>query len=137
MCARKHQFNERQLEILKHSPFTANVTQTGIVHFTKEFKEMAYKKFLNGEKPSKIMEEAGFGECFKPSDNAAIFEHIRKEAGSPKGFREVAKNKEFEAKRLERMEYQNAIRELQQEIIQLKEEIDFIKKILIMGDFSE
>ena len=134
MPFKKIPFTDIELAKIKANPFTAKVSPSGAVSFTVEFKEFAYQQWLLGTKTSKIFEMAGYEQLFSSNNMSKYIGRIRKEAQSPEGFKDITKSKSFKDKQFEKMKYEKAIKELQDHIVYLEQEIDFLKKITALNN---
>lgn len=134
MPKEKPRFTEQQLARLKTNPYTAQVTPNEAVHFTTEFKEFAYQQWIQGVKPKKIFAMAGYENIFTTKEYSSYLARIRKEAQSEQGFRDITQRKAFKDKQFEKMKYEKAIKELQDHIVYLEQEIDFLKKITALNN---
>ena len=131
---RKVPFSNIELTKIKANPFTAGVTPAGFVRFTVEFKEFAYQQYLLGNKPSKIFEMAGYEKIFPAENMSKYLERIRKEAKSEEGFKDITQKQSFKDKQFEKMKYEKAIKEMQNHINYLEQEVDFLKKIVALNN---
>lgn len=134
--ARKNKFTEAQIEALKGNPFTHSVNAGRIV-FTLEFKQFFYDQTrIPGMTTSKIMRAAGYDpEWFSKDNLSAIRQRIKTQAESPEGFKEprgmtsAERTAAFAAKDLTRQSTDKTIREMQDRIVHLEAQIEFLKKI--------
>ena len=134
--ARTNKFTEAQIEALKGNPFTHSVTADRIT-FTVEFKQFFYDQTgVPGMTTKKIMRAAGYvPEWFSEANLSAIRRKVLTEAASPEGFKEprgmtsAERTAAFAAKDLSRKNTDKAIRELQDRIVHLEAQIEFLKKI--------
>ena len=134
--ARNKQFTEAQIETLKGNPFTHSVSANRI-SFTVAFKQFFYDQTkIPGMTTRKIMSAAGYDPEWFSNDNlSAIRRRIMNEAASPEGFKEppgmtsAERTAAFAAKDLSRKNTDNAIKELQDRIVHLEAQIEFLKKI--------
>ena len=63
-----------------------------------------------------------------------ILSRIRKEAQSKEGFKDVTQSKAFKDRELEKMRYEKAIKELQNHVVFLEQEVEFLKKIVALNN---
>ena len=132
---RKKPLTEQELAMLKANPYTAIVSPAGKIRFTVAFKEFAYQQYLSGVKPSKIFEIAGYKGVIPACNMSKHIERIRKEAESEEGFKDPFKGKQsFKDKQFEKMKYEKAIKEMQDHITYLEQELDFLKKIIALNN---
>lgn len=130
-------FTKEQQEILKNNPFTLSVNDYQI-RFTIEFKKyLLAEREKNGTPWKQVFIKAGYApEIIGESRLQAIVKNIRKEAASAKGLHETTSQKSRELK-LEDKKTKKAIRELQEEVIQLQQQIEFLKKIQMLNMLDE
>ena len=134
----KHrEFTEEEMRRLLQNPYTAHVTPHSIKH-TLEFKQFFMKEYEKGIKPKAIYAQAGYDiEIIGESRIAHRSKHIREEAASPEGLKATDNKREeqlktFSQQDLSRIQPEKAIKKLQEEIIILEQEVDFLKKILFL-----
>ena len=134
MCARKEPFTDRQIAVIKSNPYTAKVTDKGAVSFTAEFKEFAYQQWMKGVPPRKIFEAAGYEKgLFSSKTMCKAMQRIRAEGSNGEGFKDITKSNQFQAMQLEKMKYEKAIKEMQEEIVRLNQEVEFLKKTYLLS----
>ena len=134
--ARNNKFTEAQIEALKGNPFTHSVTADRII-FTVEFKQFFYDQTqIPGMSTRKIMRAAGYDpEWFSKANLSAIRQRVKTQAASPEGFKaprgmtSAERTAAFAAKDLTRQNTDKTIRELQDRIVHLEAQIEFLKKI--------
>lgn len=134
----KHrEFTEEEMRLLLQNPYTAQVTPHSIKH-TLEFKQFFIKEYEKGVRPKAIYARAGYDiEIIGESRIRHRSKQIRDEAASPEGLK-AADNKRaeqlkaFSQQDLSRIQSEKAIKKLQEEIIILEQEVDFLKKILFL-----
>lgn len=126
-------FTKEQQELLATNPFTLSVNDYQI-RFTLEF-----KRFLLGERKKnhtpwkEVFRKAGYDpDLLGKSRTDSIIHSIRREAESERGLRETASKKKKDQKSLERQQMKTAIRDLQQEVTNLRQQIEFLKKTQIV-----
>lgn len=129
------QFSEKDIIFLKQNPNTYDITASKLV-LTLEFK----KFFLNeikkpGRTSIKILEEAGYPiEILGKPRMYAIAKSIKRQANSPEGLRDPSdrtrkKIEEFAKRNLENEQSKKAIKDLQDKVLHLEQQIEFLKKI--------
>jgi hypothetical protein len=135
----KMPFTKEQQELLAANPFTLSVNDYQI-RFTVDF-----KRFLLGERKKnhtpwkEVFRKAGYDpELLGKTRMDSIIHKVRKEAASEKGLRETAKKKK-DPKSQERQQMKTAIRDLQQEVEQLRQQVEFLKKtqIILQSETTE
>ncbi len=137
MVMGKNLFTEEQLNELKNNPFTLSVNEQQI-RFTVEFKKYLLDEREKNNTPWKeVFSKAGYDPAILGKSRMdAIINTIRKEAASPKGLHETTTIKVYK-KGNERKQTQKAIEQLQNEVIRLQQQIDFLKKIQMLKVLEE
>ena len=129
-------FTAEQIQLLSQNPYTHSVTEKRI-SFTYEFKKFFVEQTkVPGMTTKKIFSAAGYNpDWFSKGCLDGIRHHILKEANSPEGLRlprglsSAEKTKQFAAKDLARQNTDQSIKELQERIVHLESQIEFLKKI--------
>ena len=126
MAATRIPFTKEQRESIAANPFTLSVNDYQ-VRFTLEFKRfLLAEREKHGTPYKEIFRKAGYDpDVFgaKRIDHTA--QKIRKEAASPKGLHETAAKK---PRSKDRQQMMAAIRDLQEEVLDLQQQIMFLKK---------
>ena len=130
-------FTKREIQLLKHNPYTYQVSEYQIF-FTKEFKEEFWRRYQEGESPRRIVEALGYDpDMLGTSRLSGIQINIKKQANRPEGFSEGKRN----CKRIKSGLYSvennptdETIVKMQHEILYLRQEIEFLKKISSVVD---
>lgn len=133
---KKVPFTPEQIEALKGNPYTHSVTGMRI-SFTLAFKEFFYEKSkIPGMTTQKILREAGYNPAwFSRSALDQLRRRIRAEASSPEGFKSprglssAEKTAQFAARDLSKQKTDSTIKQLQDRIVHLEQQIEFLKKI--------
>lgn len=128
-------FTQEEMEQLRQNRFVINVSPHSIT-YSLEFKKFVIKESKLGVKSTEIFEKAGFDIDMlgKPRIYAAL-KFIKKQAASPEGLREArGKSREERLAQFAKEDYSKkqtkvAIRELQNKIVHLEQQIEFLKKI--------
>ena len=128
-------FTQDEINTLSKNPYVVSVCSTKI-SYSLAFKKFAVEQSQKGVKSTEIFRSAGFEPEMlgKPRIYAAL-KSFKKEAASPDGLHEPrGKSKEdrlakFAKEDFEKKHTKVAIRELQQKIVHLEQEIEFLKKI--------
>ena len=125
-------FTEEEQAILRANPYTLCVSSDKI-KYTVEFK----RYILNEVKKPKVTSKKAFRsagydpEILGESRIRSSVKAFRKEAESPRGLHETGPSKDtFAKKSMEKQHTKTAIKDLQDEVIRLQQEIEFLKKIL-------
>lgn len=132
-------FTQDEINILAQNPYVISVCATKI-SYSLAFKKFAIKQAQEGLKSPEIFLSAGFDPEMlgKPRMYSAL-KSFKKEAASSEGLHEPrGKSKEerlaeFAKEDFEKKHTKVALRELQQKIVHLEQEIEFLKKIQSPG----
>ncbi|MBR6627830.1 MAG: hypothetical protein IKL04_07635 [Lachnospiraceae bacterium] len=137
MTRKRTLFTEQQIEILKQNPFTASVSESQI-RFTVEFKRfLLNEREKNGTQWKRIFQKAGYDpEILGKTRILRIVDRVRAEAASPKGLHDTVAKNHF-SKENERVQTQKAIRQLQEEVLRLQQQVDFLKKTQMLSVLDE
>lgn len=130
-------FTPNQIEELKSNPFTLSVNELQI-RFTVEFKKfLLAEREKNGTPWKEIFRKAGYDpETIGKDRMYAVIKAVRKQAASPEGLHETITIKKLE-KGNERKQTQMAIKQLQDEVIRLQQQVEFLKKIQMLKVLDE
>ncbi len=105
-----------------------------MIRFTAEFKEEFWRRYTEEhQSPAKIMTELGFDvDVLGEKRIAGILMHLRQQANSGEGFRDVRKTPETAAPIDEPVQQTSkAILKVQHRLAYLEQEMEFIKKNII------
>ena len=124
----KKVFTNEEMEMLRSNPYTYAVTPH-ILSFTKEFKELFWKEYQEGEIPRHILEKHGYPADVLGKERIWGIAHtIKGQYYSEKGLREGSLKKNPSAG-TPCATTEEAVRRLQGEVQYLRQEIEFLKKI--------
>lgn len=129
---RSQAFTDEEVKVLRENKYTAFVSNSSI-RFTLEFKEMFLQKKTEGVPARRIFLEAGYDvDILGTSRIKNISKRIPKEASAPCGLHEGyhIHRKRHEDADYSRMAPEEAMTAMQLEIVYLRQELDFIKKII-------
>lgn len=137
MAQIKIPFTREQKEALEINPFTLSVNDYQI-RFTVEFKKyLLAEREKNGTPWKDVFRKAGYDpDVLGKRRIDAIIKAVKKEASSPKGLHETTSVKRL-SKDLERKQTQKAIQDLQNEVIRLQQQVEFLKKIQMLKILDE
>ena len=129
-------FTEDQIKILEKNPYTHHATPNNVV-FTVAFKEFFFQQMsIPGMTTRKIMQAAGYDPSLFTRDSLdALRKRIRREASSPGGFSaprglsSEERIRRFAEKDLTRQRTDKSIQEMQERIVQLEYQLEFLKKL--------
>lgn len=129
-------FTQEQIAVLEQNIYTHHVTPDRIV-FTVAFKEFFTEHAkIPKMTTKKILHAAGYDPAFFSDKSLdALRQRILKEAASPEGFKipkglsSAERTAQFAAKNLAKQNTDASIKELQERIVHLEQQIEFLKKI--------
>lgn len=127
------EYTPKQVKELKSNPYTFKVTQNKL-YFTIKFKEDFWISYQAGNAPRKILTDFGYNlEYFGQKQIDSIVQRVKKEALSGNGFtegenrqRRVPMNATLEEELLS----PQSIERMQNELLYLRQEVEFLKKII-------
>lgn len=136
IMSRKIVFNDEQVNILAQNSYTHSVSNYRI-SFTLEFKKFfAEQMNVPGMTTSKIFTLAGYDASWFSRDSKDAFrKEIRKELNSgtglkpPRGLSQKEKATLFAKKDLSKQSADASIKELQDKVVYLEQQLEFLKKI--------
>lgn len=125
-------FTNEQVEEMRTNPHTRSLNEKQI-RFTLDFKEKFIKLLISGKSLRSIFQELGYDPDVIGHDRMCnISSRIQKEAKSPNGLHEG--NKKHFSKpsgpNYENMPPDQAMARMQHEILYMRQELEFIKKII-------
>ncbi len=129
---RAQAFTNEQVGILEGNRYTSFVSNSSI-RFTLEFKEMFMERKREGIPARRIFKEAGYDVDILGTCRIKNFaKRIPKEASSPCGLHEGyhTRRKHPQDADYSRMPPEEAMAAMQREVLYLRQELDFIKKII-------
>lgn len=127
------EYTPKQVKELKSNPYTFKVTKNKL-YFTIKFKEDFWISYQAGNAPRKILTDFGYNlEYFGQKQIDSIVQRVKKEALSGNGFtegenrqRRVPMNATLE----EELSSPQSIERMQNELLYLRQEVEFLKKII-------
>lgn len=133
------EYTPKQIKELKNNPYTLNVTKNKL-YFTIKFKEDFWTSYQAGNAPRKILSDFGYNlEYFGQKQIDSIVQRIKKEALSGNSFSEGenrTKRVPMKATSEEELSSPQSIERMQNELLYLRQEVEFLKKIIV-ADNSE
>lgn len=131
------EYTSREMKELMKNPYTLRVTKFQLSH-TAKFKEDFWISYQAGNAPKKIIADMGYNpEMFGQKRIDSLVQRIKKEALSGHGFCEGPNR----TKRVPRKEVKTDhtesplnIRQMQHELLYLRQEVEFLKKIIKAGN---
>ena len=131
------EYTPKQIKELEANPYTLKVTKNKL-YFTIKFKEDFWINYQAGNAPRKILSDLGYDlEYFGQKQIDSIVQRIKKEALSGDGFRE-GENRErripMKATNREELSSPQPIERMQNELLYLRQEVEFLKKIIMTNN---
>ena len=128
------EYTSKQIKQLKTNPYTLNVTKNKL-YFTAKFKEDFWVSYQAGNAPRKILMDFGYDlSIFGQKQIDSIVQRVKKEALSGNGFREgenLERRVPIRATKEEELSSPQSIERMQNELLYLRQEVEFLKKIII------
>lgn len=133
-------FTQEEIEQLRQNKYVLNVTENQI-SYSLEFKQFVMQEVEKGLTSPKIFKKAGFDpEVLGKTRMYAAVKHIKRQAKAPGGLR--ASNRKSQEERIAELVKEDyakkqttvAIRELQNRIVHLEQQIEFLKKIQFLDE---
>jgi hypothetical protein len=128
----KKTFTDDEIRSMKENPYTHKVSEKTI-RFTAAFKEEFWQRYQSGETPTQIIKALGYDEeVFGIHRIEGILTNIKEQAISGVGFYEghCRPKRRATAEYYESVSPPRALALMQNEIIYLRQEVEFIKKNL-------
>ena len=126
-------YTQKQIKELKSNPYTLQVSDKRIF-FTIEFKKIFWKKYQAGISPRSIFKELDYNlDYFGQKQIDSIVQRVKKEALAgefTEGYSRINRIKINEPS--SDITPQN-IKQMQNELLYLRQEVDFLKKVLKTG----
>lgn len=130
--SRQH-FTEEQLLKLRQNPYVYSVTGSRLV-FTKEFKELFYAAYQAGGLPRQILQDHGFDPAVIGERRIwSIPQHICSEYKKYGEFHEGYRSRQLNSPDSppgESFSEKDQLKKLQNEVNYLKQEMEFLKKVI-------
>ena len=131
------EYTQKKNKKLEANPYTLRVTKNKL-YFTIKFKEDFWINYQAGNAPRKILSDLGYDlEYFGQKQIDSIVQRIKKEALSGNGFRE-GENRERripkKATNREELSSPQSIERMQNELLYLRQEVEFLKKIIMTNN---
>ena len=128
------EYTLKQIKVLQANPYTFKVT-TKKLYFTAQFKEDFWVSYQAGNAPRKIMQDLGYDlSMFTQKQIDNYVQRINIEALSGNGFKE-GENRQRRVPMKEPSEEElsspQSIERIQNELLYLRQEVEFLKKIII------
>ena len=126
-------YTKKQMKELKENPYTLKVDDNRIF-FTIEFKKVFWTKYQAGMSPRQILKELNYNlDYFGQKQIDSIVQRIKKEALKGEFTEGYNRDKRMKIKQPEIDNSPQVIQHMQNELIYLRQEVDFLKKVLKTG----
>ena len=128
------EYTVKQIKQLERNPYVFKVTKHKL-YYTAKFKEDFWISYQAGNSPRKILIDFGFDiDIFGQKQIDSIVQHIKKQALSGNGFSEGENRQRrvpMKATSEEELSSPQSIERMQNELLYLRQEVEFLKKIII------
>lgn len=123
-------YTQKQIKELKQNPYTFKVDEQRIF-FTVEFKKIFWRKYQAGMSPRAIFKELDYNlDYFGQKQIDSIVQRIKKEAMAGEFTEGYSRNNRMKIKESEEDISPQNIKQIQNELLYLRQEVDFLKKVL-------
>ena len=123
-------YTQKQIKELKQKPYTFKVDEQRIF-FTVEFKKIFWRKYQAGMSPRAIFKELDYSlDYFGQKQIDSIVQRIKKEAMAGEFTEGYSRNNRMKIKESEEDISPQNIKQIQNELLYLRQEVDFLKKVL-------
>lgn len=129
------EYTAKEMKLLKANPYTFKVTKNKL-YFTIEFKEAFWTAYQAGMAPRKILEDLGYDlDMFGQKQIDSMVQGIKHQAQSGNGFRQGEyrdrrRKDELSIPEGTSIESKEALTSILNEVKYLRQEVDFLKKIV-------
>lgn len=127
------EYTSKQIRELEKNPYVLKVTKHKL-YYTAKMKEDFWVSYQAGNAPRKILTDFGFDlSIFGQKQIDSLVQHIKKQALSGNGFTEGenrTKRIPMKATNENELASPQAIERMQNELLYLRQEVDFLKKII-------
>ena len=134
------EYTAKQIKQLKANPYVYKVTKH-MIYYTAKFKEDFWVSYQAGNTPRKILMDFGFDlNTFGQKQIDSLVQHIKKQALSGEGFSEGYNRKKRVPKKAtkeDELSSPQSIERMQNELLYLRQEVEFLKKIIIADNSRE
>ena len=133
IMARKPLSNKEIAELLRN-PFVDRITPSGSIHYTPEFKRMAYESMMNGIPMRRFFEEHGFSAAVLGETRIYSFtRNLRTRTRDEDDFTDHrasnGRRKKGSSRSLQEMTLEEQVEQLRHELAYARQELEFLKKI--------
>lgn len=127
------EYTPKQIRELKKNPYVLKVTKHKL-YYTAKMKEDFWVSYQAGNAPRKILTDLGFDlSIFGQKQIDSLVQRIKKEASSGNGFTEGENRRRripMKAANENELAFPASIERMQNELLYLRQEVDFLKKII-------
>lgn len=129
------EYTTKEMKLLKVNPYTFKVTKNKL-YFTAEFKERFWIGYQAGASPRKLLSDFGYDlEMFEQKQIDSIVQRIKKQAQSGYGFTQGENKNKRKMEKIAILNndlesYPEVIERIWNEVKYLRQEIEFLKKIM-------
>lgn len=131
------EYTVKQIKELEKNPYVYKVTKHKL-YYTAKFKEDFWTSYQAGNAPRKILSDFGFDlKIFGQKQIDSLVQHIKKQALAGDGFSEGenrTKRTGRKAASEEDLFSPQSMERVQNELLYLRQEVEFLKKIVIAGN---
>ena len=128
------EYTPKQIKELESNPYVYKITKHKL-YYTAKFKEEFWISYQAGNTPRKILLDFGFDlTIFGQKQIDSLVQHIKKQALSGNGFSEGenrTKRVPMKVTKEEELSSPQSIERMQNELLYLRQEVEFLKKIII------
>lgn len=128
------EYTLKQIKELKRNPYTFKATKNKL-YFTSKFKEDFWNSYQAGNAPRKILKDFGYDlDYFGQKQIDDLVQRIKRQALSGNGFTEGEnRQRRVPMKGIseEELSTPQSIERMQNELLYLRQEVEFLKKIII------
>ena len=128
------EYTAKQIKQLEKNPYVFKATKHRL-YYTAKFKEDFWVSYQAGNTPRKILTDFGFDiNMFGQKQIDSLVQHVKKQALSGNGFTEGENRQRRvprEATSEEELSSPQSIERMQNELLYLRQEVEFLKKIII------
>lgn len=123
-------YTKKQIKELKSNPYTLQVDENRIF-FTIEFKKTFWKKYQVGMSPRAIFKELDYNlDYFGQKQIDSIVQRVKKEALAGEFTEGYSRKNRMKIKEPDEDISPQNIKQMQNELLYLRQEVDFLKKVL-------
>lgn len=123
-------YTQKQIKELKANPYTLQVSDKRIF-FTIEFKKVFWTKYQSGMSPRAIFKELNYNlDYFGQKQIDSIVQRVKKEALAGEFTEGYQRYKRMKIKEPELSNPEQALQQMQHEMLYLRQEVEFLKKVL-------